>query len=184
MGRGDWVVGSSTLTAAGVLVSNAVSTWGVIGLQVLANNARGSWLLYGQLPAAPSPTPTPTDWVVNAVHGSISIDGASVTGNYDIAIAMYISTYNTDAAAWATRNPVVAMDSQRDDYLLLRGFSMVIPAPGAITAPIPIDIPIGLPEPIELGQGQGLVVTVSNGNLSVGNLTFTPWFRAHVTAVA
>jgi len=181
--RKDTIIAGGYVSNAGVQV--ATTGWNGAGVIM----APGAGISYQAvvIPAAATAINAPPSvgqCEVDNVEGSLFLQSPTVAGIYVIGCGIYISKYDTRTGTWGVRSSTnAASDAARDDWLMLKAFTVTLPLPAAVTDPMVLEIKLGLPHPILLGGGEALHVGIENNSGSVGSITVSPYFRSRVSNV-
>jgi hypothetical protein len=120
---------------------------------------------------------------VVGLDATIDISSVATAGNYQVALAVYVSNYNPKTAQWDVLDGSLGSDAAEDDMLHVTAHSFNIALTAAETTPVSIQLRGMLPFPIRLGAGQALHVTLTNADASVGTINFVPFIRAKISHI-
>jgi len=176
--RGDWVISSQGVNAAGTPITQN----GYGGASGAITAGTPLTLLCVALPTAAAATGQPTigEVEIDMIHAYLPFFGGSAAGVYGWAIGLYVAELNSSATAWSVRDPSTPADANRDDYLWLDQVSYTTPTSANAVAQSEISRRPVLPFPIRIGGGQALALTVALLAGSSGTSSFDFWVRTHV----
>jgi len=181
--RGDWVVSGQGVTSSGT--PGSLTGW---GSETSVGIGTPSSLLAVALPIAAAATGQPTvgQVEIDKINGRCTFYSPSVTGIYAMAVGIYIAELNSTATQWAVRDPSLAADAARDDYLYLETCTRSLCLPAAKTSWDGEEFELTLSQPVRIGVGQALCVTMALGSITVATATMLcgVFVRTHVRQAA
>jgi hypothetical protein len=154
----DWVTSSVTFDNTGA-VGAAFNGWG--GNAAMIDTLAQSSMAIMIQPAPASSTPGIGRLRVDEIRGTIHIcpTTANVT-RYVAWCGIYVTDLNATTTLWNARDPSVAVEACRDDFLFLEAMGFT----GTLTAGSdPLVMPsfdLKLSQPVVIGGGQGVAVTL------------------------
>jgi len=193
--RHDWIVGGTSCDNSGA--PGTTASWG--GSITLASG-QAVTLQLGSIPiapAAPTSAPPPVgEMEIQAVSGSLFFTNLNPTpAVYTFGIGIYIAKYNVVSGKWDIRQPQQTAEACRDDYEFLRVVQVTLPGlvstiPATQTfPPIMVEVPVGLTNPVILGGGEALHLSVDCLGATINTVGtqsgyMTPFVRALVRSIA
>jgi len=177
----NWIVGPSLVTSAGALASGSSWLSGATAIGIATGVP--VTIQAAAIVAAPNTsTPTVGRMKIDEVRGRLSFTGFSAAGRFAVAVAIYVADQLTTTPTWETRDPLNSSFAAEDDYFMLEGMELEVPATTDDTAPGDFSIPLKLANPLVIGSGQALHVTVSYVGPATAKLS--SFFRTRVGPVA
>jgi hypothetical protein len=185
----DWKVGGSATDNTGAVIGGASptgpTTWssGTNDYVLTANNQISYQAVV--LVAAPNTsTPLIGRMKLDEVSGMICVSSPIAAGRQTVAVGIYVSEFNSNTNKWDVRDPLNPSDASRDDYFYLEASEMQLPAAGAATGNAGFCFDLKLANPIIIGGGQALHVTVSYQTDSGVSVRISSMFRTRCGPVA
>jgi hypothetical protein len=181
----DWNVGGLSVdpTGAPLGVAGSTSTWNLGTPAAIAPGAGQTF--FGTLiqPAPATSTPGIGRLKIDEIKGRITLAVAN-SGVFYVACGIFVSDLNNTTTLWNVRNPTVAADCVRDDYIFLEGksFQAAVPAAGSDLCEIGFDFDIKCN--VIIGGGQALAIAIYNATGSAASVGVTTAFRVIVGPVA
>jgi len=164
---GNWRIGSSAVSNAGVLTggnyTTGPGTWANgAGRVVLTTLVPLTYQATVIAPVPDSGTPTIGRMKIDEIKGAITLSAFSAAGRYTAAVCIYVSELTSAAAnTYDVRDPLNNADAARDDYFYLEAQEADMPATLTATSPAAFKFDLKLANPLIIGGGQALHVTVS-----------------------
>jgi len=191
----DWVCSSASVDASGTELtagsSGSFPSWNGIGNLPLASG--GGIVITNQIVKI-QPTPmasTPSigrlrlDEIRGRIYFTTPASGAASSG-FQVAVGIYVAHLNVTTTKWEVRNPLNLTDVGRDDYLYLQGKECVMTGfttPSVVPAEMPY-FELSIPNPIIIGGGQAVNVTVAVSSYQSTSIEINAFFRARIGPVA
>jgi len=184
----NWIVGGTAVNSSGTVISSPPTTWtpNSSGL-VLAPGSGFNFQAVVIQPVPASGTPSIGRLKIDEVRGCLSFGGNTSSGTCFVGVAIYISDINATTSAWNVRNPTVAADAARDDYLFLKMIGLDLTAyaaGGQLENRIMAELELSISSPVLIGGGQALNVGVYSAGSSQVSLQVNSAFRTRVGPVA
>jgi len=178
----NWIVGPSLVSSAGALVSG--SSWMLAGNAITLASGTPVTIQGAAIVAAPNTsTPTIGRMRIDEVHGRLSLSGFVSAGRYAVAVAIYVADQLSTTPTWETRDPLNSSFAAEDDYFMLEAHEFEAPATTTVVGAAQfMDIPLKLANPLVIGSGQAVHVTVSM--IGANSLKLSTAFRTRVGPVA
>lgn len=179
-GLSDWITSVIGLDSAGAETTTNVGSWDAT---MIVASASAFTVLATIVRAAPaSSTPLVGRLRVEEIRGSIFVRSDNLAGQFRCAVGIYVSDFR-DTTNWAVRNPMT--DPNRDDYLFLEGVAFKDSATATQTSDLrEVEVQLRISQPIVIGSGQALAVTIANSSGSTGSIASIAFFRTRIGAVA
>jgi len=164
----NWSVFSQMLTASGQVIGGVTTptslpTWNPGSSAASYNLISGSPVTFQAAliqPAVSGNIPTIGRMKIDELRGSLIFNDPSSNGIFTVAVGIYVSEFTINTSAWDVSDPMNPTDAARDQYFFLKAIAFTYPLTG-ITAAGMVEMDLGLSEPVVLGGGQALNVTVS-----------------------
>jgi len=170
-GRGltNWTVFSQALTASGQVIGGvstptSLPTWNPSGAASSYNLVSGSPVTFqGALiqPAVQGNIPTIGRMKIDEIKGKILLATPSASGYFSVAVGIYVSEFTQSTSAWDVSDPLVPSDAARDQWFFLEAKNCSLSLGSSIVASGCVEFDLKLSEPVIIGGGQALNVTVS-----------------------
>lgn len=184
----DWIVSSASVDSTGApITSGGLTSWN--GQKTIASGSITSQAVVVQ-PTPAASTPSVGRLRVDQIRGRIlvTLDPSDVVSSLGgVAVGIYVSDLNNTTTLWNVRDLSVPADACRDDYLYLEG-KVWAQAPSTPSSPVElVCFDLSISQPVVIGGGQALHVTVSltGGSKLVPQLTdIFAFFRTRVGPVA
>jgi hypothetical protein len=186
----NWVVGGSSVDNSGSVIGGATptgpSTWFMGPGFNLAAASPQSWQAVTIPTAVNTSTPSIGRVKVDAIKGQIYVTpSAAVTaGRLTVAVAIYVSEFNSFSSKWDVRDPIVSADATRDDYYYLEFRELLTSTIGGSSAPMPVVFDLHIANPFTIGTGQAVHVTISQLNTSGQVVVVAGGFRTRIGPIA
>jgi hypothetical protein len=155
----DFVVGGSNVDNTGAPLTS-VSTFDKTGLAILTAVPMTFQAVMIQ-PVASTSTPGIGRVRIDEIKGRVCLTTFVTAGPVVAAVGIYVSELNSNLTKWDVRDPLSATDAARDDYFYLEGRAVEIPATADAVSVSELCFDLKLANPLMIGGGQALHVTVS-----------------------
>jgi hypothetical protein len=185
-GLWDWITSGASTDATGAPLGGAsIVGWG--GFQTVANNVAVTSQAVVIPPSPAASTPGIGRLRIEELRGQVSFRNFGASADtFDTWVCVYVSDMNFTTTLWNVRNPSVAADVSRDDYLYLqhRGWGACV-ATATTALDEVMEFELSISQPVVIGGGQALHISViSIGRVNTMN-TMVSWnYRARVGPVA
>jgi len=187
----NWIVGGSATDNTGSVIGGASptgpSTWSCTpaNAQTIVPSTPFSYQAVTIVAAPNTTTPTIGRIKVDEVKGHIYVCDFTNASEHAFAVGIYVSEFNSNSGKWDVRDPMITSDAARDDYFFLEAQAWDFPITTNATAQSGFRFDLKLSNPLILGGGQALHVTVSYRNAAnTGSATCYSMFRSRVGPVA
>jgi len=194
-GNGNWVEGFQQVLLTGQVFGglgtpNLVPTWAPNSAGTILNSGAPVTFQAVTIPAL-LPTagtvnmavPTIGRVRINKIVGNLQFSTFTTAGDYAFSVGIYVSGFTVNTSAWDVSNPGLSGDALRDNYFFLKSYQRIMPVDASATAMCTADCELSISEPIIIGAGQAVHVTVCVSGPSSPTCTVCPAFRSHVEAI-
>ncbi len=201
----NWVIGGSATDNTGGVIGGGAPTGPATWLPAtgvgpasygLVSGAPVSFQAVAIVAAPNTSTPTIGRMKIDEVRGTLELTNfqlvadpftaAAAAHRVNVAVCIYVSEFNSNTGKWDVRDPLSTADAARDDYFFLEGRSVYFPASAVTAAPTSVCFDLKLANPLIIGGGQALHVTISM--VSTLGATYqgalSSYFRTRVGPVA
>jgi len=190
----NWTIGGSATDNTGQVITSGTppvpsgpATWTPVGFN-LTDSIPLTFQAVTIVAAPNTSTPTIGRMKIDEMKGRICFNNPSLPLAISVAVCVYVSEFNSSTGKWDVRDPMNVADAARDDYFYLEAMSISQPDTAAQTGNSGYCFDLKLANPLVIGGGQALHVTVSfvTALAGVGGETIYchPAFRTRVGSVA
>jgi len=162
----DWKIGGSATDNTGAVIGGAAptgpSTWNLgVNDYALASGVPVTYQAVVLIAAPNTSTPQIGRMRIDEIKGHICFNANTLNAKFAVAVAIYVSEFNSNSNTWDVRDPLNTADAARDDYFYLEAQELIVPALATTAGVSNICFDLKLANALVIGGGQALHVTVS-----------------------